>query len=69
MVIHKVLQYSSRGHKMGAEFIEVLAVGEFANTETGSLKDSAAADIKSDGRIKIKYNGTVYYLPIYTTVV
>lgn len=54
---------------MGAEFIQVLAIEEFANTESGSLKDSDGTDIKCDARVKIKYNGTVYYLPLYDTVV
>jgi hypothetical protein len=44
---------------------QVLAVEEFANTESGSLDDSDAADIKCDARIKIKYGGTVYYIPLY----
>lgn len=54
---------------MTAEFIRVLAVEEFANTATGSLKDSTAADIKCDARIKISFNGTTYYLAGYATVV
>lgn len=54
---------------MSVEFIEVLSVKEFANSEAGSLKDSAAADIACDARIKIRYNGTIYYLPLYDTVV
>ena len=48
---------------------EVLAVKEFANTASGSLKDSAAADIKCDARIAISFGGTTYYLPLYDTVV
>jgi len=54
---------------MGADVIKVLAVEEFANTATGSLKDSIAADIKCDARIQISFNGTTYYLPLYDTVV
>ena len=54
---------------MSREHIDVLSVKEFVNTESGSLKDSDAADIKCDARIKIQYNGTVYYLPLYDTTV
>lgn len=36
---------------------------------SGSLKDSAAADILCDARITIVWNGTTYYLPAYDTVV
>ena len=52
---------------MGAEFIQVLAIEEFANTEAGTLTNSAAGDVLCDARIKIKFNGTVYYLPLYDT--
>lgn len=51
----------------GAQVIDVLAVGEFADTATGSLKDSAAGDIKCDARIKIRYGTTIYYIPLYDT--
>ena len=54
---------------MVADHIEVLSVTEFANTELGSLKDSATTDIKCNARIKLKFNGTIYYLPLYSTVV
>lgn len=54
---------------MSATQIDVLSVKEFVNTSTGSLKDSTATDIKCDAKIKLQYNGTVYYLPLYTTVV
>lgn len=53
----------------GAEVIPVLAVGEFADTATGSLKDSAGTDIKCDGRIKVRLAGVAYYIPIYDTTV
>lgn len=33
--------------------------------ETGSLDNSAAADILSDGRLKIDLDGTTYYIPLY----
>lgn len=68
MVAVKELLYTYRGLlKMAAEFIEVLAVGEFANTEVGTLTNSSAGNVLCDARIKIKYNGTVYYLPLYDT--
>ncbi|KKM75729.1 hypothetical protein LCGC14_1387240 [marine sediment metagenome] len=35
---------------------------------SGSLKDSDAADIKSDARITVVWNGTTYYLAAYDTV-
>ena len=47
---------------------EVISVKEFANTSTGSLKDSDAANIKCDAYIKIQYAGTVYYIPLYNTL-
>jgi len=46
---------------------DAISIKEFVNTETGTLTDSAAADIKCDARIKIQFNGTVYYLPLYDT--
>ncbi len=52
---------------MAVEVIDVLSVKEFANTETGTLSDSAAGDILCDASIKISFNGTVYYLPLYNT--
>lgn len=53
----------------GATVIECLAVNEFADSATGSLKDSDATDIKCDGRIKVRIAGVIYYIPVYDTVV
>ena len=52
---------------MSREFIEVLSVKEFAQTETGTLTDSGAGDILCDARIKISFNGTDYWIPLYDT--
>lgn len=46
---------------------DVLTVKEFSNTETGTLTDSAAADIKCDARIKVSLSGTDYWIPLYDT--
>jgi len=46
---------------------ESIAVKEFAATASGTLKDSANADIKCDARISIKYGATTYYIPLYDT--
>ena len=46
---------------------DVLSVKEFVNTEAGTLTNSGAADILCDARIKIQFNGTTYYLPLYDT--
>lgn len=52
---------------MAAELIDVLAVREFANTETGTLTDSAAADVACDARIKVSFDGTDYWIPLFDT--
>lgn len=52
---------------MASEYIEVLSVKEFANTTAGTLTDSAAGDILCDANIQIKFNGTIYWLPLYNT--
>ena len=52
---------------MGADVIKVLAVEEFANTTAGTLTDSAAGDILCDARVRISYNGTPYWFPLYDT--
>jgi hypothetical protein len=46
---------------------EVLSVKEFVNTETGTLTDSGAGDVLCDARIKIWFNGTAYYIPLFDT--
>ena len=48
--------------------VEVLSVKEFANTASGSLKDSDAADIKCDAYIAVSFAGTTYYIPLYDTL-
>ena len=55
----------------GGFVIESLNVRELGQLggETGSLKDSTAADIKCDGRIACKIGTTVYYIPVYDTTV
>jgi hypothetical protein len=56
-------------------FGEVSGEAEIKNVKfetdgaTGSLKDSAAADIACDARIKVTIGGTVYYIPAYSTIV
>jgi len=52
---------------MASEFIQVLAVKEFANTELGTLTDSGAGDVASDARIRISFNGTDYWIPLFNT--
>jgi len=52
---------------MSVEIIPVLAVKEFANTETGTLTDSAAGDVACDARIKVSFNGTDYWIPLFDT--
>jgi hypothetical protein len=46
---------------------EVLAVKEFANTESGTLTNSEAGNVLCDARIKVYFNGTAYYIPLYDT--
>lgn len=46
---------------------DVLAVKEFANTEAGTLTDSGAADVACDARIKVQFNGTTYWIPLFDT--
>ena len=52
---------------MGADVIQVLSVKEFANTETGTLTDSGAGNVLCDARIKVSYNGTDYWIPLFNT--
>ena len=52
---------------MSVKFIPVLAVKEFANTETGTLTDSGANDVLCDARIKVSFNGTDYWIPLFDT--
>lgn len=52
---------------MGADVIKVLSVKEFANTELGSLTDSGSGDVACDARIKISFNGTDYWIPLFNT--
>jgi hypothetical protein len=52
---------------MSHEKIDVLAVKEFANTEAGTLTDSGAGDVLCDARIKISFNGTDYWIPLFNT--
>lgn len=43
---------------------------QLCNAATGSLKDSAAADIKCDKRLAVTdADGNTYYLPLYDTIV
>ena len=49
------------------EHFDVISVKEFVNTATGTLTDSAAGDILCDASIKIQFNGTIYYIPLYDT--
>jgi len=46
---------------------EVLSVKEFANTETGTLTDSAEGNVLCDARIKVYFNGTAYWIPLFNT--
>jgi hypothetical protein len=47
---------------------EVISVKEFVNTNSGSLKNSDATDIKCDAYIKVQFAGTAYYIPLYDTL-
>ena len=52
---------------MAAEVIDVLAVKEFANTETGTLTASGGGNVLCDARVKVSFNGTDYWLPLFDT--
>lgn len=48
---------------------DAIAIKEFSNASTGSVKDSAGADIKCDAKVPFKIGGTTYYLAAYDTAV
>lgn len=52
---------------MSHDHIDVLSVGEFVNTSLGTLTDSGAGDVLCDASIQVKFNGTVYYIPLFNT--
>ena len=52
---------------MSSEKIDVLIVKEFANTELGTLTTSGAGDVACDARIKVQFNGTAYWIPLFDT--
>lgn len=49
--------------------VQVKNVKFATSAVTGSLKDSANADIKCDFRLQVDVDGVTYYLPLYDTVV
>ena len=52
---------------MSLTHFDVLSIKEFVNTDAGTLTDSAAGDIKCDARIKVQFNGTPYWIPLFDT--
>ncbi len=46
---------------------KVLTVKEFSNTELGTLTDSGAGNVLCDARVKVSFDGTDYWLPLFNT--
>ena len=50
------------------DFIKVLAVEEFANSELGTVtKSGVGGDAKCDARARVSFGGVPYWIPLYNT--